>query len=133
MISPVEIRVSSRRRWVHTGFPLVAGATYRIEVPPGQHWWDLYIRYGPEGGVTGPLQRGLADKLRVKGHASRKAEYFTLIGTIGESIEHAFVIGAGPCVFTAPISGELVCFANDLDSAYWNNFGSMKLSIVQTV
>lgn len=65
MISPVEIHVSSRRRWVHTGFPLVAGATYRIEVPPGQHWWDLYIRYGPEGGVTGPLQRGLADKLRV--------------------------------------------------------------------
>ena len=83
--------------------------------------------------MTGPLQRGLADKLRVKGHASRKAEYFTLIGTIGESIEHAFVIGAGPCVFTAPISGELVCFANDLDPAYWNNFGSMKLSIVQTV
>ena len=126
MSSP--IRIPSRQRWAHTAFALTAGKTYRIEVPPGQHWWDLYIRYGPQGGTTGPLQRALAGKLRFKG---AKAEYFTLIGTIGESLEHAFVIGEGPCTFTAPASGELVCFANDLDSAYWNNFGAIKLTILE--
>ena len=128
MTSPADIRVPSRQRWAHTGFALTSGKTYRIDVPTGQHWWDLYIRYGPQGGTTGPLQRALAGKLSVK---SAKAEYFTLVGTIEESLKNAFVIGAGLCTFTAPASGELVCFANDLDSAYWNNFGTMKLAILE--
>jgi hypothetical protein len=33
------------------------------------------------------------------------------------------VIGAEPCDFQAPISGELVCFAKDLWLMYWSNRG----------
>ena len=42
---------------------------------------------------------------------------------------HAFVIGAGPIDFIAPISGELVCFANDVPQAYWNNSGQIMFTI----
>jgi hypothetical protein len=124
-----EVKVCARKRWNHTGVQLEVGASYRIDVPPGQHWNDMYLRYGPEGGTTGPIQKHFADKLRFKGDERMKAEYFTLIGTIGESLDHAFVIGAGPIDIIAPISGELVCFANDVPQAYWNNSGQIMFTV----
>ena len=72
------------------------------------------MRYGPEGGITGPLQKLFASKLRFKGDDRTRADYFTLIGTIGGSLEHAFVIGAGPLDFISPASGELGSFANEV-------------------
>jgi hypothetical protein len=131
MSAPTIITVPADQRWFHTGLQLAKGASYRIEVPPGQHWTDWYIDYGPEGG-TSSVQRLTARWLRFRGDATGKAEYLTLIGTIGESLEHAFVIGNGPRAFTAPVSGELVCFANDLWVAYRNNSGSMTISVTST-
>lgn len=122
------IHVCARKLWNRTGVQLTAGTRYRVEVPPGQTWTDWWIKYGPEGGTRG-LQHLTARWLRVKGDETGRAEYFTLIGTIGESLDHAFVIGKGPREFIAPISGEFVCFANDLENAYWNNRGSMTLTI----
>ncbi|HEY5892311.1 MAG TPA: hypothetical protein VIT91_03680 [Chthoniobacterales bacterium] len=124
-----EVKVCSRERWNHTGIQLESGASYHIKVPSGQHWNDMHLRYGPEGGTTGWAQEKFAHKLRFKGDARAKAEYFTLIGTIGESLDHAFVIGSGPVDFVAPISGELVCFANDVPQAYWNNSGHVTFTI----
>lgn len=118
-------------RWFHTGFHLEKGARYRITVPPGQVWTDWFVKNGPEGSTT-LLQRFFRHRLRFPPARDPRAESFTLIGAIGESLEHAFVIGAGPCDFTAPASGELVCFANDLWSAYWNNKGSVRLNFVRT-
>lgn len=121
----------AKERWFHTGFHLEKDARYRITVPPGQVWTDWFVKNGPEGSTTF-LQKFFRHRLRFPPARDPRAEFFTLIGTIGESLEHAFLIGAGPCELTAPISGELVCFPNDLWSAYWNNEGSMRLTIVPT-
>jgi len=131
MSTPTEIIVPASERWFHTGFRLAQSASYRITVPRGQVWTDWWVENDPNGHAT-LLQKPLRPYLRFPPSRDPRADFFTLIGTIGESLEHAFVIGAGPCDFQAPISGELVCFANDLWSFYWNNRGSMRLTIVST-
>lgn len=129
MSTRVPFRVSSELLWSPTDFEVVAGMRYRIEVtPPEQTWKDWTLTYDANGG-TSFLQRFFRPCLRVKSEGGRRAEFFTLIGTIGKSLEHAFIIGIGPREWTAPISGTLFCFANDCSFAYGNNEGSIDVTI----
>jgi hypothetical protein len=130
MNTGTEITVMACERWFHTGFPVVEGDHYRIKVPSGQIWTDWWVESGPAGHAT-PFQNPLRRFLRFPPSRDPRADFFTLIGTIGESLEHAFVIGAEPCDFQAPVSGELVCFANDLWLMYWNNRGSVRFTIAE--
>lgn len=131
MSTPTEIIVPAKERWFHTGYALEKDARYLITVPLGQIWIDWFVKNGPNGSTT-RLQKLFRHCLRFSPDRDPRAEFFTLIGTIGESLQHAFVIGAGPCDFPAPATGELVCFANDIWPAYWNNKGAMKLTILRT-
>lgn len=107
-------------RWFHTDFLLEKGSCYRVTVPAGQVWTDWYVKNGPQGSTTF-LQKPFRHCLRFSPERDPRAEFFTLVGTISESLEYAFIIGAGPCNFTAATSGEFVCFANDiLDSLFMN-------------
>ena len=130
MIAPTIITVPATEYWFRTGFQLAQGAGYEITVPLGQIWTDWWVKSGPGGGAS-LLQRPLRPFLRFGPDRDPRADFFTLIGTIGESLEHAFVIGDGPCHFQAAVTGELVCFANDLREFYWNNYGEMRLTIVR--
>lgn len=130
-LTPTPITVPAKQRWYHTEYMLERDASYYFSVPAGQTWKDWFVKNGPAGGTTA-IQRPLRGHLRFPPDRDPRAEFFSLIGTIDESLAHAFLIGAGPCAFTAPISGELVCFANDIWPAYWNNRGEMQLTIVRT-
>ena len=131
MKAPLEILVPAKERWYHTGCALERDAEYLIEVPLGQAWTDWWVRNGPQGSANW-LQRPFRPWLRFPRQRDPRADFFTLIGTIGESMDHAFVIGAGPRRFQAPVSGELVCFANDLWLAYGNNKGEMRFILTRT-
>jgi hypothetical protein len=120
--------VQANDPWFDTGIQLRRGLTYRIEVPPGQTWIDWFVKCGPEGRTTS-LQKLFHRRLRVRQEGQRRAEFFTLIGTIGRSLEHAFIIGAGPRTCTAVMDGPLVCFANDVPWAYWNNRGAIDINV----
>lgn len=128
----MEALVVSKKRWNPTGMLLEAGRRYRITVPVGQTWVDWKIRSGPEG-KTSWLQFIFRPWLRLKKENGRRAEFFTLIGTIGMSDERAFIIGKGPRDIRPTVSGELFCFANDVDSdsAYANNRGEMRIEVVE--
>ena len=58
------------------------------------------------------------------------ARYFTLIGCIDEddTVANCFAAGASH-EFTAQKTGNLFFFANDVDYAYWNNSGSVSVTI----
>jgi hypothetical protein len=58
------------------------------------------------------------------------ANWFALIGTLNGRDDTAFVIGR-QLEYTADASARLVCFANDVPWAYWNNFGSVTLTITR--
>lgn len=119
--------IEARLRWNHTSIVLQQDKRYRINVPPGQEWRDASFKCGPDG-YTNLLTAPFTPFLRVRTAQGRRARFFTLIGTIGESTTHAFIIGNGT-EFTAGANGELVCFANDVSWAYFNNRGSIKIMI----
>ena len=119
--------IDARLHWNHTKVFLKQGERYDVTVPPGQEWRDSGVKCGPEG-FTNLLVALFKPWLRVRTVHGRRAQFFTLIGTIGESLKHAFIIGNG-AQFTAAADGELVCFANDVNWAYSNNKGSIEILI----
>jgi hypothetical protein len=57
--------------------------------------------------------------------------WFELIGAVNSQIATAFSIGSA-CDYTANVSGELTCFANDVEAFYWNNYGEVVLVVMRT-
>jgi hypothetical protein len=57
------------------------------------------------------------------------ANWFKLIGSIDADESYLFEIGIQLLDYKAPRSGKLTCFANDMDSMYWNNWGAIELSV----
>ena len=121
------IRVDAATRWNYTGYLLRKEVTYRFLVPPGQTWRDWYGTSGPEGYSRWYLAP-LSPLLRVTTAANGRPKFFTLIGTLGSSVEDAFIIGSGT-THTATGDGELVCFANDVPWAYSNNRGTISFTV----
>lgn len=106
----MAITIKAEERWNATGVMARKGATYRIEVAADETWTDWFIKLGPAGYINPVDPFGWL--LRVKTAGPRKARYFTLIGTIGRTEAHAFIIGQGVS-YTAEWDGEIFCFAND--------------------
>jgi hypothetical protein len=124
-------KIDAHLRWNHTGIFLKQGQRYDVGVPPGQQWRDASFTCGPEG-YTNLLVAPFTPFLRVRTANGRRARFFTLIGTIGESTKHAVIIGNGT-YFTAGADGELVCFANDVAWAYFNNKGSIEIQVKPSI
>jgi hypothetical protein len=114
--------IDSRRWWNHTRIGVVSGATYSLVVGGDQHWWDCRTKTGPDGYEAPKL-----NKYR-KWRRVPSARWFALIGTIDRRKEPCVVIGQS-CRWTAPVTGELVCFANDAWIMYFNNCGSLTLTV----
>jgi len=130
--SPIPLRtgepsiftICSAQRWCWTGLALERGATYRFEVAGEQTWKDASIVTGPDGYTLSRLR--IFECLR----RVPRAPWFTLIGTIDRQMNTAWVIGKfyeGP----SPTTGELICFANDVSLMYWNNTGSLQLTVTK--
>ncbi len=121
-----EARINANNPWNDTLVELEQGATYRIEPHQSDFWIDLVIPAGPEGYAS---PNGL-----MKAHEAERRlpeeNWFALIGTIGDALVHAFVIGKGT-TYRALEAGELVCFANDIEEFYGNNFGYIQINITR--
>ncbi len=118
------IDVAAREPWVDTGITLEAGATY--EFSASGTWTDRGIVTGPAGYPSANLiQRIFAWRKR-----ERDAPWFALIGTVDRRKGSEFVIAEG-CTRTFDETGTLVCFANDVRSAYGNNHGCVTLTVTR--
>ena len=115
--------IAANQRWNHTGMLLQSARTYRFEVPEGDRWTDLIIPFDADGDSRWYM-RWAESRRRVK-----TANWFALIGTLGEDDRSAFVIGRRLEGFRPATDGELVCYANDWWSMYWNNHGSIRLRV----
>jgi hypothetical protein len=118
----MDVRIESRPTWVNTGIRLVAGTSYRLSAS-GQ-WKDASILTDANGYRSVNAFQRLTERLR----RQPDARWFTLIGAIDRRPETQFVIGSG-CDYHATASGELTCFANDLRGFYFNNAGSITLTV----
>jgi hypothetical protein len=57
--------------------------------------------------------------------------WFSLIGNIGQSVEQEFLIEKKLEKYKVPLAGELFCYANDVPIMYFNNHGSLNLTITR--
>ena len=87
-------------------------------------WVDFFLCHGPEGDPS-PLayMRHFEKRRRIP-----EADWFALIGAVDCDVSSAFVIGKEKEMMM-PVTGELTCFANDVASMYWNNWGHVELTV----
>lgn len=109
--------------WNKTGVELIKGNTYKLEVVGDAKWKDWFITSGPEGFTKWYLHLS-SGKKRMKNE-----NWFALIGTYNG--ENPFLIGSGLPEFKALMTGELICYANDVMGFYWNNSGAIELKITR--
>jgi hypothetical protein len=120
--SPSPVSIPAGRRWTKTGAMLRKGRTYRITACG--NWIDKDQPCGPGGYASNSAVLRLAEPLRRKWHA----RWFALIGTQRRLFARRFVIGES-VTYQARRDGELWCFANDVWFMYFNNKGSVEITI----
>lgn len=117
-------QISARRFWNRTGIVVEPSATHRLTAEG--RWWDWLIACDA-GGYALAMLRWAEAKRRVP-----DARWFALCGAIEGPTERRFVIGRHAARWRPPEAGELMCFANDLPSMYFNNWGCVDLSVIRT-
>lgn len=121
-VNPASATIEARLPWNRTSIHLLAGSRY--ELTATGLWIDKKYESGPDGYVSPNLLMKLGEfRRRVP-----KARWFALIGALDADESTQFVIGART-TYEPPRTGELTCFANDWQSKYENNSGSVTLSV----
>ena len=125
--------VRAKEQYSWSGLRLEAGGHYAFVIPEDEEWRDKSIVCGPEGWKTEELpwyKEEIVEFLEWRRRCP-KADWFELIGTVGDDEEHFFRIGRGgeDATYQAPEDGELFAFANDLRTMYGNNHGEIKVHV----
>ncbi len=127
------LEIYAQQRWNATGLYLTQGATFEFKAT-GQ-WQNGRSAIAPQG-----RSRGI--RRRIPGLRSRApdAPHFCLVGCVGDARNPSvsgdpgdmttFVIGAA-ATWTAAQPGYLYCYANDGWHSYYNNRGSVCLSVTR--
>jgi hypothetical protein len=126
-----EVLAESKYNW--SGVRLRQGASYSFSVPAGGTWDDANITCGPAGWESEQLPWYKEGLVRAFERFRRKhdANWFALIGALGDEDDALFVIGDCSQTYVAPREAELYLFANDMPSKYGNNEGSLPVTITR--
>ncbi|MDP6707857.1 MAG: DUF2235 domain-containing protein [Alphaproteobacteria bacterium] len=126
-----KVRAAELYSW--SGVRLEKGARYVFQIADGERWRDGDIECGPGGWETEDLPWYKEEFVALFESRRRcpPANWFELIGAVGDDEDHLFRIGKGGegAAIEAPESGELYAFANDLGSRYENNTGEIEVTV----
>jgi hypothetical protein len=114
------ISINSRLKWNDTRIDVIAGLTYEYGAD-GQ--WTDWTRICDADGYSDPKLDLLSFLKRC-----RSAQWFQLVAAVDQKASQSIVLGCSG-QFIAPASGRLWAYANDAAFAYWNNNGSVALTI----
>lgn len=117
--------IAAQNLWNDTGIRILVDQEYHFTTT-GQ-WIDWYVACDADGFVSPSPALWPFEWLRRVPYAP----WFALIGAIDRDQRTQFLIGTNRKII-APASGELTCFANDTAFAYWNNIGSVEVTITRT-
>jgi hypothetical protein len=127
--------VDSKNKLNRAGVGLERGGVYEFTIGAEQRWKDREFVCDADGWRSEDLDwpKRLLVKVFERWRRVPKADWFVLIGTIGEQDDLSFVIGTGGPNrhHTAQVTGELYCYANDLPSMYGNNSGCLKVAVTR--
>ncbi|MGI9434800.1 MAG: phospholipase effector Tle1 domain-containing protein [Geminicoccaceae bacterium] len=126
-----EVRALLKYNW--SGVQLIQGAAYEFEIADGDTWKDKNINCGPDGWPSDllPWYQEALVKLFESRRRVPEANWFELIGAVGDNDDRLFRISTGGSdhAYVAEANGELYAFANDLQSRYDNNEGSLMVEV----
>jgi hypothetical protein len=107
----------------------VSGQRYQMEAVG--RWRDLTIKRDANGFTSSevPILGGVMEKHEPKRRMPHE-NWFKLIGAVDRDQATAFAIGTSH-ERVAQRSGQLTCYANDEPGFYWNNFGSVELTVTR--
>ena len=117
--------VDAAKLWNPSGILLEARNSYCIAVEGDQMWKDWLIPADADGYRRDALR--LWEPLR----RVPDQNWFKLVGTIGRDQTTPIIIGKTLSEFSPGSPGELLCFANDIPWMYWNNCGSIEVTITR--
>lgn len=119
--------VLAQSPWNASRLRLVEGKRYRFQVSEVENWRDKGHPATPgEGLLAVPWLLRIFGSLR----RFRGANWYTLVGNIGQRSSQSFLIGSGG-EQRALASGELFAFANDAWGFYGNNEGALKITVTR--
>lgn len=115
----MRVEVQARRFATDSGVEVQSGD--RLEVRAEGQWRDWFITCGPEGYAAAHLRpfEGL--------RRDPTAAWFELLAAIGPD-GPPIRIGRGR-TFAAAQAGRVMLFANDVPGMYWNNAGSLSVTV----
>jgi uncharacterized protein (DUF2235 family) len=111
-------------KWNNTTLQVRSGQTYELSATGT--WYDAHIRSGPDGYQSQEWLMRLFSSRRRR----PKDAWFALIGAIGQDEKTTFLIGMN-LRWAVTADGTLYCFADDVPGFYFNNSGSVKLSVTR--
>jgi hypothetical protein len=120
-----QATIEAKKKWNDTGIELARGHEYHFTAT-GQ-WTDWRIACDANGYANPNVIFKVLERFR----RSPRSRWFALIGALNADEHTQFEIGTERTLI-APASGTLTCFANDGARAYWNNLGSVRLSVTRT-
>lgn len=121
--------IYARHSYNRTGWRVEVGKRYALNATG--RWVDFFLPCGPAGYASPPwlFYFPLLEPYR----RVPEGNWFALIGFIDSGSpadeQPPFIIGTGLEDWRPERAGELVCYANDLPTMYWNNFGSVTLEM----
>jgi len=118
----MSVTIDARPAWVDTGLLIVPGTTYLFTA--SGRWKDARIETDADGYPSANIFQQATERLR----RVPEARWFALIGAVDRQPSTQFVIGSR-ATFRAATGGQLTCFANDLRWFYFNNSGSVTLTM----
>ena len=127
--------VYSELKYNWSGVRLQAGAQYEFIVDSAQRWKDGDLEEcGPNGWKSEQLP-WFKEKIVERFEDNRRhpdADWFEVIGALGDEDDELLRILHDDRTCTATSNADLYYFANDLDSRYGNNSGSIEVTIKRT-
>jgi len=129
----VVVPVLAHKYHNRTGVLLQKGHTYSFKVKANQQWKDGGINCDADGWKRNrpdiPWIKELGIKQMEPFRRVAGADWFKLIGAVGENDSEQFIIGTATVKHKVVTSDEFCPFANDLKRLYGNNEGHLSLTV----
>jgi len=132
-----ELYVMANVKFNQTGVLVDKGEKYSFKIDVKQKWYDASIECTPKGWTRKNKSLSLLQKPIIwfmeDNRRHPKAKWFEIIGTINRNDIDNFKIldHISKTEYSPTAKGELYLYANDLESKYGNNRGTIMLTITR--